>query len=152
MFRLGAGRGDHSNDVLQRLFHLADIVVGLQATVGVPAQLAGGEYQHAARLDAVGVSRSARPPRRLQRFEHHCIPGAAAAACGAPIAAARSRARRTSAGNSIAALVSSDVMTMTCSVRNRISPPALPTMSTVSERRPSRTIASDSCSESPWRL
>ena len=63
---LGARLCEHRDDVLQRLARLAGEVVGLEAALAVPADLAGDEHLRAARGGAVRIAARLRPAGRLE--------------------------------------------------------------------------------------
>ena len=75
MPRLGAGLGQHGDDVLQRLPHLADEIVGLELALPVPADLSADEDELAPRSDAIGIADRFRPAFRLQDLVHFKPPG-----------------------------------------------------------------------------
>jgi enamine deaminase RidA (YjgF/YER057c/UK114 family) len=71
---VGAAGLQHRHDILQRLPHLADKIVGLEAAFRVPADLSTHENGAAARGDAIGIADRPRPTFGLQEFKHRRPP------------------------------------------------------------------------------
>ncbi len=74
VFRSSSRFAEHCNDVLQRLAHLADKIVGLELLLPVPADLAADKDLPPARGNAVGVAYRFRPALGLQDGVHRNPP------------------------------------------------------------------------------
>jgi hypothetical protein len=65
MLRLGPVAGEHADDVAQRLRDLGDQIVGLEARLGIPADLPGDRDRSTPSRHPVGISGGLGPAFRL---------------------------------------------------------------------------------------